>query len=77
MQVQTFNITMLCDEDYMVEPVALRFLVEHSFDFNKQYSQGVSYYRGQDKVSEGVVVEASPSNCSHKACFMVTAKCVQ
>lgn len=48
-QVQTFNITMLCDEDYVVEPVALRFLVEHSFDFNKQYSQGVSYYRGQDK----------------------------
>ena len=48
--VQTFNITLLCDEDYVVEPVALRFLVEHSFDFNKQYSQGVAYYRGLDKV---------------------------
>ncbi len=47
---QTYNITLLCNEDYVVEPVALRFLVEHAFDFNKQYSQGVSYYRGKDKV---------------------------
>ncbi|XP_072018967.1 target of EGR1 protein 1-like [Amphiura filiformis] len=51
-QVQTYNITLLCNEDYVVEPVALRFLVEHAFDFNKQYSQGVSYYRGVDKVDD-------------------------
>ena len=48
--VQTFNVTLLCSEDYMVEPGALKFLVEHGFDFNKQYASGVSYYRGKGKV---------------------------
>ncbi|KAL8570637.1 hypothetical protein ACOMHN_039074 [Nucella lapillus] len=45
--VQTFNVTLLCSEDYMVEPTALKFLVEHGFDFNKQYTCGVSYSRGK------------------------------
>ncbi|XP_077865432.1 target of EGR1 protein 1-like [Saccoglossus kowalevskii] len=47
--VQSFDITMLCNEDYIVEPGALSFLVEHGFDFNKQYSKGIPYYRGVDK----------------------------
>lgn len=46
---QTFNILTLCNEDYMVEPGALQFLVGHGFDFNKQYSRGIPYYRGLDK----------------------------
>ncbi|XP_077986355.1 target of EGR1 protein 1-like [Glandiceps talaboti] len=50
--VQTFNIIMLCQEDYMVEPGAVQFLVEHGFDFNKQYSKGVPFYRGSDKKEE-------------------------
>ena len=50
-QVQTFNIMVLCSENYMVEPASLTFLIEHGFDFNKQYATGVSYYRGPDKVS--------------------------
>lgn len=49
--VQTFNVMLLCSEDYMVEPRTLKFLVEHGFDFNKQYSTGISYYRGRQKVS--------------------------
>ena len=47
--VQTFNIMVLCSEDYIVEPQSLKFLVEHGFDFVKQYSKGLSYYRGDDK----------------------------
>lgn len=53
--VQTFNVMLLCSEDYMVEPGALRFLVEHGFDFNKQYSAGISYHRGKEKVSSQVL----------------------
>jgi len=47
--VQTFNILTLCAEDYIVEPGSLKFLVEHGFDFTKQYSEGLSYMRGDDK----------------------------
>ncbi|XP_064604143.1 target of EGR1 protein 1-like isoform X2 [Liolophura sinensis] len=46
--VQTFNISVLCQQDYVVEAEALRFLVDHGFDFNKQYSQGIPYDKGED-----------------------------
>ncbi|KAG1702066.1 Target of EGR1 protein 1 [Nymphon striatum] len=47
--VQTFNILALCNEEYVVEPDSLHFLIQHGFDFNKQYSAGLSFYRGNDK----------------------------
>ena len=47
--VQTFNVMILCNEDYIVEPASLQFLVHHGFDFDKQYSKGLPYYRGDDK----------------------------
>lgn len=50
--VKTFNITLLCLDDYTVEADALQFLVGHGFDFNKQYSLGVAYYSGEDKGGE-------------------------
>ncbi|XP_061181728.1 target of EGR1 protein 1-like [Saccostrea echinata] len=61
--VQTYNIMALCQEEYIVEPASLRFLVEHGFDFNKQYSCGVGYYRGNDKV------ESPSDNISLRSLF--------
>lgn len=49
--VQTFNLFTLSNESYIVEPLSLRFLVEHGFDFNLQYAKGLAYTSGNDRPS--------------------------
>lgn len=59
---QTFNIFTLCQDDFMVEPDSLMFLVGHGFDFNLQFEKGLPYHRGADSEKTQMQCEKSVRN---------------
>jgi len=52
--VAVYNIMLLCSDPYTVDPKAVEFLVEHGFNFNKQFAEGISFYRGNDRPNVNV-----------------------
>ncbi|KAJ3089944.1 Target of EGR1, member 1 (Nuclear) [Quaeritorhiza haematococci] len=47
--VHNFNFTMLCQNEFVVTPSSMSFLVENGFDFNRQYRDGIPYFPGNDQ----------------------------
>lgn len=45
-RVENFDFRLLSLADHVVSPASLTFLVQHGFDFNDQYLNGIPYYPG-------------------------------
>ena len=42
-KVETFNIWLLSQQSYTIDPSSAKFLIDHGFDFNKQFRCGLPY----------------------------------
>ncbi|XP_062509630.1 target of EGR1 protein 1-like [Corticium candelabrum] len=56
--VAVYNLMLLSEREYMVEPCSLQFLLDHGFDFNKQYRDGIRYAPFSDDY-----IQSSRSSC--------------
>lgn len=45
---RVYDVLLLSQKPYLVNPTSLRFLINHGFDFNRQYSEGLSFDPGQE-----------------------------
>ncbi|RWS29399.1 target of EGR1 protein 1-like protein [Leptotrombidium deliense] len=46
--VHNYNIFTSCFDEYEQEEDAINFLISHGFDFDRQISEGMPYYKGND-----------------------------
>lgn len=49
-EVQVFNVWLMRQTAYTVDPSSAQFLLQHGFDFNKQVAKGIPYTPGQLQV---------------------------
>ena len=43
LKMEVFNIWLLTQQSFVTDPSSARFLLQHGFDFNKQYALGLPY----------------------------------
>ena len=61
--VKVFNIWLLCQRPYTIDPSSAKFLLEHGFDFNKQFAKGIPYTPGPLHVSKPICMYIHARNC--------------
>ena len=53
-EVEVFNIWLLSQRPYVIDPKSSKFLINHGFDFNKQFAKGLPYTPGFTEVANGL-----------------------
>ena len=51
-EVEVFNIWLLSQQPYVIDPKSSKFLINHGFDFNKQFAKGLPYTPGFTEVAK-------------------------
>ena len=65
-ETRVFNVWMMCQKAYTIDPVSARFLLQHGFDFNKQIAKGLPYSPGPLKVYIMVTSQSKLVVCHSK-----------